>query len=602
MENTKIIGAILSDVTCLTCDRLNALKRGHGGLAFAFMSSANSITESLLTGGDASIHDANTPDIPLDEVVQLSVDAAKAAGASRSNAALITSLLLYFTGTAARAGVPAANRKLGAIARLHAGAERSGVATIPTPKQGNKISGFPAVQALYDAMARKELTRVDGAQLPLGGDCGSPWGHSALGEDIVIPEVAINGARVATRAMKRAYEGIGLAASPIFCAIFGAAAVAEVIHGDAFAPEEYGPYGEIDSVYLAGLSAVQEAGLVRELHLLGSNRTFDTARVVGDLGLILKDVGAPTVVGMLGFNDLLCSFMESGALTPMCISVINPPLVHGITPFLLPAMDLLLSNGGDTTAAGEQIKAARQMVSLNPETALVNMYIMARKATELSTGPVTDALLVASEAATRDAVARRVQRSQEALAAGKELAEVVRALDDERKAVVEEQAGHICSSMLGQPITVRYTQVRPQARRTDPFTRKYLGFDAYFDAEVTVGGKVWHIENVFAEALPRVALGQATYEGKMPEMQPGQEWMIPHLQNIPLTVACFAGQNLTYSSNCLLNIVVPASVAVAMGKHTPEEAARIAQEAAYITSSIPGAMPRARHVGRKLEQ
>ncbi len=615
MKPSYITEIILSDVTLLTCDRINALKGGHGGLPFAFLGAANVITEALLAGRDGRIDNANAPDIPLDELVGSAVSTAMAGGATPSNAALITALLLYFNGTEARAGVPAANRKLGAMARLHAGVERGGVATIPTPKMGNKISGFPAVQALYKAMMRNRLTRVNGGFLPLGITSGTPWGHNALGEDIVIPEVALNGARVATRAMRRAYAGIGLSPTPIFCAIFGAAAVAEVIHPDAAVDEKYGPYGEVDSIYLVGMGASREAGLVKELHLPGTDTVFDIARVVGDLGLILKDVGSPTVVGMIGFYDLLSSFVESDFLMPNAIGTVNPPMAHVPISYLLTTMDLLLGDGCDEASAGTRIREARMWKSLDAETSLACMYIMTRKGAELSTGPVTDALLAACEGPVREAVARRIELSQEAFARGEGLADVVRALDDERKAGVEEQVARLFSTMTGQDIKMRFTSVRPQARRTDPFTRKYLGFDACFDAEVTVDGKVHSISNVYAEAIPRAARGglnllkrrmMATMgqfmarRGKMSNIMPGQEWLIPHMLDIPLTIACVAGQEFTYASNCLLNIVVPAAVAVAEGKHDPEEAAMIAEKAAYITATIPGAVTRARKIGEKL--
>jgi len=127
------------------------------------------------------------------------------------------------------------------------------------------------------------------------------------------------------------------------------------------------------------------------LHLPSSNHAFDTARVVGDLGLILKDVGAPTVVGMIGFNDLLSGFVEAGLLMPNATGAVNSPLAHIPTSFLLTAMSLLLNNGGDAQAAGEQLRVIRQQKTLDAETAMVCMYMMTRKATELGTGPVTDA-------------------------------------------------------------------------------------------------------------------------------------------------------------------------------------------------------------------
>jgi hypothetical protein len=255
--------------------------------------------------------------------------------------------------------------------------------------------------------------------------------------------------------------------------------------------------------------------------------------------------------------------------------------------------------------------------SLDAETALASMYIMTRKGAELSTGPVTDALLAASETPLREAVARRIEFTREAFGRGQDLAGIVRTLDDERKNAVEQQAANLFSVMTGQEIKLRFTSVRPQSRRTDPFTRRYLGFDARFDAEVSVDGKVEVISNVFAEALPRVTrgglnrlkrymmayMGQAMAKrGKVPNIIPGQEWLIPHMLDIPLTVAIVAGQEFTYASNCLLNIVVPAAVAVAAGKHSPEEAARIAEQAAYITATIPGAVMRARKIGDKVSE
>jgi hypothetical protein len=615
MKEDKLIETLLSDVSLLTCDRINALPGGHGSLTLAYLSVANLIVEAHLSGKNIALENANAASTELDGLVHRCVEAAKALGAVPSNAALITAVLLYFTGTASRAGVPAANRKLGAMARMHAGAERCGVSNIPTPKMGNKISGFPAVMALYQAIDKGKITSADGRVIPLGGGCGTSMGHSALGEDLIIPQIALNGAAAATRGMMRAYVGIGAPASPIVSAIFGAAAVTEVIHPDAAVAEKYGKYGEVDSIYLTGLGAAREAGLLSELTIRGTDHKLDMARMVGDLGLILKDVGAPTVVAMNGIYDLLSGFEESGFIMPNAIGAINPPLSHTPLSFLLSTMALLINSGGDVNKVGERITHLRTSDSHDPETALVAMYIVVRKAAESTSGPVTDAFHAASEKGAIEAVTRRVKRSREGLEGGEDLAHIVKKLDDERKSIVEKNATVFFKHITGMDITLEFTAIRPQARRTDPFTKKYLGFDAYYDTDVTVNGKLTRIRDVYGTALPRAARGglfrvkqrlkgwmavQMAKKGLLPNVKPGQEWILPLMLDIPLSVACIAGQELTYASINILNIVVPAAVASAMKRHEPGEAAKIAERAAYITATIPGAEVRARQIGEKV--
>ncbi|MBN1498459.1 MAG: hypothetical protein JXA07_16930, partial [Spirochaetes bacterium] len=134
MDTQSIVDVLMSDVSLLSCDRVNSVKGSHGSLSVAVLHAANRIVDSLLSGSDARINNTNTPDIPLDGIIREGVDAAMECGATPSNAALVTAALLYLTGTGSRVGVPASNRKLGAMARMHAGAEPSGVAVIPTAK------------------------------------------------------------------------------------------------------------------------------------------------------------------------------------------------------------------------------------------------------------------------------------------------------------------------------------------------------------------------------------------------------------------------------------------------------------------------------------
>ncbi len=120
---------------------------------------------------------------------------------------------------------------------------------------------------------------------------------------------------------------------------------------------------------------------------------------------------------------------------------------------------------------------------------------------------------------------------------------------------------------------------------------------------------------MYGTALPRAARGglfrlkqrlkgwmafQMAKRGRLPNVKAGREWLLPLMLDIPLSVACIAGQELTYASINILNIVVPAAVAVAVKKHGPREAAEIAERAAYITATIPGGLARARRIGEKV--
>ena len=190
-EILAAIAAVTSDVENTTNDRLEALTKGHGILNLAVLCAANAMTDEILLGRDIQLTRSNLDTIVLEQIIDLGVKAAMGAGAAPPNAALIVATLLNLAGTASRVAVASANRKLGAMARMRAGADRGGVVAIPTAKANNKVSGFAAVQALYNAMDKGELVRIDGADVPAFVAGGPIYGHNALGEDIVYPDITL---------------------------------------------------------------------------------------------------------------------------------------------------------------------------------------------------------------------------------------------------------------------------------------------------------------------------------------------------------------------------------------------------------------------------
>ena len=580
-EILSVMSAIKANRFHVTNDRLEALTKGHGMLNITVTAVANALTKEILDGASIKINNPNFSYMPLDNVVKIGVAAAKEAGADAVNAALITAVLLNLVGTKSRAGVPAGNRKLGALARIAAGADRSGVSTIPTGKRNCKVSGFAAVKALYEAMEKSELVQVDGDDIPPFVSGSTTYGHGALGEDYTYVDLALNGTKIAVEGMKKAYRGVGVAPSPVMCALLAAAAVLEIVNPDGAIDEKYGDYNGTGVGYLVGKGAAEAAGLPEKLHLRGTGKEYDTAVVIGDIGMILKDVGSPTVVGMICLNDILASFAEGPQLgAGSGAGPHNSPIGHLSSDTVI-TMNALLDNNGDIHAAADVLKKVKSSGWLDPEVATICINLIAHKGEQVRRGLVTQAMITATEGIFSNAIYSRAKKAYNELKAGKALEDVCLDMDRERKANVEKRAGEVLSQRFGKDISVHLTKMEPCARRNHPFCRRYWSFDPNIDAEVTIDGKKVVLEGFVHKVVPDVVLN------KKKELA------------LPVSIVTPVVGELTCASVCTLNAVVPAAMATVMGLVSWEEAGKRAEKgASTLTAGIPGLAESAKEIAR----
>ncbi len=575
---TTVSLAAAADVANLTNDRIKALTGGHGMVNMAIHTAANVIAEDVIRGQDISISNADRARLPVSDMMEKAIKAAKKAGADGANAALIVAGLMYFAGSKAQVGIPAGNRKLGATCRMLAGVDRSGVAAVPTAKMNSKISGFAAVKAIYDALEKGELTEIDGKNVPAFIGASPIYGHSKLGEDIVWPQLAENGARIGTEAMMKAMRGAGMEPHALTSALLGSAAILEIIHPDAEVPESEGEYGRTTSVYLVGRTAAETAGLPEELTMKVTGEKFKTAQVVGDIGLILKDIGGPSVIGMMALNEILSCFEEMVAGfsgTPL-----NSPIGH-IGTYANIAMQMLIDNGGQQEEVAEKIREERQASNVDPESSITTINIISRKSNEIYPGPVTQTLIKASEAPRNVAIMKRAKYAYHAFMEGKTIEEVIESLEKERIEKVAQNASTLFTNMYGKEVRIEVLDLYTGARREAPVARKYLAFDGSGDFRVTIDGQTEEFENFAVEGAVEFAKGN-------------KENLAEYAPVVGLVLNEFL-----LGSVYTVDFIIPVAVKAAIDDLSEEEIKELAKQAnkvALISGGIPGSNPRSRSV------
>lgn len=569
------IQTVMANPDLMTGDNINALTGGHGGLSIATACAANSIANSILKGKDIMIKARNTPEIDADRVLRGGIEIAKKAGAFAANAALLSATLMYFAGANARIGCPGGNRKLGASARMIAGAEKGGVLLIPAGKSMNKVTAFPAVHAIYHAAMEGKLTKVKGEELPL---LGPMYGHGSLAQDYVFPEICENGARIGTEAMVKAQSSMGMMPNMIISAILGTAAMMEILHPDAeFEVKRDGKWVTTDTSEMTGMYAAHTIKLPDKLHFKGTGEELDSARLVGDLGLMFKDIGTPSVVGMLQFAELLASIEELGNFGaglsggPIC-----GPMPHQIGADCVIALRVL-SQTKSLSKAMDSIRVMKEKF-LDPESAMIAANTLARKAHGFFPGPVTEAIVKATEEVTKNAVEKRVNQSYELLKSGRSISNIVKGFEDARKKTVEDSASSMFSGMLGKDVKIKIKKMKGGAR-LPPNLSEYYGFDLDADVEITIDKQKMLLKGLSQNIIPDIVIkGNKEFSSILP------------LATIPVI-------ELMLSAHTIVNITVPCAVACAMKITNPESAASEAEKAAYITAAIPGTRSRARKVG-----
>ncbi len=568
--NKEIIAtfrAVTAKPDYLTLENLDPGLGGWGAFNMGIWAACDVIAKEIKKGKRHDMEVGSEQYTELDETAKKAIDMLMRCGADPANAALCTATLLYWSGVGAQCGIPMPNRKLGAVTRMAAQIPSGRISSMPTEKQNNKISGFAATLAIYQAMAEQNLAPYDANFLPLGAG-GPVVGHSAIGEDHLFPKLGKKLASIGSRAMVSAYQSAGMRPNRWLSALFGSAAALEIIHPDSYVGEEFGDFLKTRTPETSATTAVEEVGLPKKIHIRGTGEELETAKVIGDLAIILKDSGTPTVVGMIMFSEI-CSIVQEGAMIgvgraggPLVV-----PLHHWVTAPVL-ALRML----GSGASEEDIIDAIRSVCDhyFQSESASAANNLLARKAESINRGPLTNMIIRATEPVMTNAISNRATYAYEQMEAGASLEELIG--DIQQKLIVRnaEAVAKTMSRLTGKDVEyINFTRVAPgSGRRKHKFAHSHFAFDAHIDVEVKIDGKVYELENVLAKAAPEALMNRdrETIDA--------------------ISATAMAIIDMMCLGACSMDVVTCACMAAARGMD-PEEAVERAVKAGNVFVAIP---------------
>lgn len=561
-EIIAVFRAITGNPDYRTTEKLEANIGGWGSFNIGVWAAANVLAKEMV-GKKMALETVNTPETDVDDVARKVVRKLVQCGADPANAALVTAILLYWAGVNVSCGIPCPNRKLGAVARMAAGVPPGRVSDLPSEKTNNKISAWPAVSAIYEALQKERIAPYDPNLLPVGL-AGSPFlGHTSLGEDYLFPTLADRLTRIGARAMMKAFESVGIKPNRWESGIFATAAALEIIHPDAYTGEQFGPYFRVRTPDICGRAAVDELKMPEVVHIRGTQEEISTAKLVGDVGLILKDVGTPTVVGMIMFNEV-CSIIQEGPMFGVGRSggPIMLPLHHWVTA--APLVVHYLSKG---MSAEECITALRAYANgyFQVEDAQLALNLLAHRAKYEERGPVTDIIIRATEPVLTNYVTKHAQYAYQQLRNGQSFDELVRDVEDKHTRITEEGTARLMSKILGKDIAyIRFTNIHPgSGRHKARLAQRFFAFDPELDVEVKVDGKVYKFEKFLREWVPKII-------------------MEADMENLPaLQAVCLGVTDLINSGASNVDMLVCACMATALGMDPKEAAERVIDACRY---------------------